>query len=268
MEKIRINEIPMQEKIYSKKYSELYLYVEQEKIKVFKKFKKDYIIGTLDDGFDIEETILKGTEIVTNKNIIKPEKIVYDNCEFIGYTMPCIIGKDIYNIDRTELIDYLIKLEEIIKESKNIVFPDLLSEGNILINEGNISLLDFDGLQIENYCSPCISSTLGNQNIYMNDKYMNKDLFTKELDKKSLINLYIYLCYGYELEQIDSIERYDKKQKELEKAFRQCRIPEELFEKVMLLYDNNKENEYIGDIIKRTSIQYKITSPFERLVRK
>lgn len=134
--------------------------------------------------------------------------------EVEGYTMDKIDGvglmKYIISIaksgvrDLNEITILYKKIEEAVKASSNIVFPDLCTISNILItNNGDVKLIDYDGLQINNHKAVSVSSNLTGDNPIGIDKlttreskYFKNGLFTKELDKKSLMYLYLYLVFG------------------------------------------------------------------------
>lgn len=165
----------------------------------------------------LERKIIESKPIINVPEIIVPEEAVYENQEFLGYTSKKAEGID-YNTyddfltlkDRCNLKQYAdeyAKLESIVKRGnkENIVFPDLCSCDNIFIDDkGNMSLIDYDGLQIDNFITPIISSSLGDQDQYFCSKYCNDKIFTSELDKKSLIVLYFLNTFNVDITKVGS----------------------------------------------------------------
>ena len=246
---------------------------------VFKKFSLKYLISLLDDEYDIEEKVLNASGLVNTPEVLIPSSAVYDNGNFIGYTMPFFDGTSIYDIDFYDgniIFDcFYLKLENIIKNSENIVFPDLISCGNILVNDDSICLIDFDGLQISDYASSVMCSSLGDCRLYNNTKYFNHGLFTKELDIKSLIYLYFDLKFDCGLWNLNLIKSYDDCFNKLEEMFNYHNIyNNDLFEKVLRLYDDSKPNVYLNDTIDSIFNNYDIDydlysySGVKKLVRK
>lgn len=239
---------------------------------LFKMFDLRYLINLLDNEYDVEDKVLNAGKFVNNSSIIVPNCAVYDDGFFIGYTMPMVFGKSIYDIDYTDI--FYNNLEDIIKCSYNVVFPDLLTNGNILVDDSDIHLIDFDGLQISDFTSPVICSSLGNKRYYKNTKYMNGNLFTKELDIKSLYYLFFDFRFDIGLWNLDNGLSYGECYSKLEDIFSSHNIySNELFEKVLRLY-SDEANVYLGDTINSINSDYEIDyeiyhySGVKKLVRK
>jgi len=246
--------------------------------KVFKFFDMDYLISMLDNGYDIEKKVLYGGELINVPEIVVPDSAVYDGNNFVGYTMPFFDGISIYdfveynrhNFSLDFLTNFFLKLEDVVKKSENVVFPDLLSNGNILVNRTDMRLIDFDGLQIGEFKSPAISSSLGNMDIYDSDKYKKDGLYTKNIDIKSLIYLYFDLVFDCELRELDNIGlNYGScmKNERLKFLFNYYNINDsELFDKVWRLYIDNESNIYLGDTINYIASNYKLDSKLYDLI--
>lgn len=242
--------------------------------RVLKLFDSDFLIALRGRGYNLEEKILNASNLVDIPEVIVPDSVVYDDEDFFGYTMPYFEGISIYefveyNKNRLSLEGlnpFFTRLENIIKKSDNIVFPDLLSDGNILLNRTDIGLIDFDGLQIGEYSSPTLSSSLGERFYYNNTKYRNNGLYTKELDIKSLIYLYFDLVFNCPLWNVDSfLSKNDKERlnEKLEFLFRYHRIDSsELFDKVVRLYDDDLSNIYLGETIYDIASNYELDSEY------
>lgn len=255
--------------------------------RVFKLFDSDFLNVMYDRGYDFEKKILGASDLVSVPEIVVPDSAVYDGDVFQGYTMPFFDGISIYelvdynknNLSLDGMTNFFVKLESIIRRADNIVFPDLLSDGNILVSRSDIRLIDFDGLQVNEYMSPTLSSSLGNHKMYINNKYRGENgLYTKELDIKSLIYLYFDLIFDCRLWELDNVllnSDEDEINIKLEKIFDYHNIDSSiLFDKVSRLYDNSVSNIYLGDTIDFIASNYELDSDYykskgvRRLVKK
>lgn len=278
MEKVRYSDIlPFQRVICSKDSCTIYMI---DGNSVLKKFDTRYLVSMSDSDYDIEDKILNTSDFVFDSNIVVPDSCVYSNCNFIGYTMPFIEGLPILDyvnddMSLSDLTNLYFKVEEVVKRNSDIVFPDLLSYGNIMIDSNNdVRFIDFDGLQVMNYDTPVLSSGLGNRDIYDHTKYKNGSFYTKQLDIKSLLYLYFSIVFAYPMEDFDCYMSVSSRKEYLCKLFEYLGIDDcELFDKVCKLYSCD-DNEYLGDTALRISELYDLdvvndgNSYIKRLVRK
>lgn len=232
-----------------------YLSVDDEKNTVCKVFEPYYINDLLDDEYDLEDMVLNGSELVESDSIIVPDAIVYSNCKFAGYLMPYFEGKCVREYSKRnflkldEIVDIYKKVEKIVKESDNIVFPDLLTDGNILINNNHdIKFIDFDGFQIDYFTTPVFTIYLGKMEKYDGTKYKDGDYFTKQLDIKSLVYLYIWMLFGIDMDYIDRYDGLNQK-KVINMFIKDFDIQiDDLVHCITSLYDDKKENIYLGKV--------------------
>lgn len=238
---------------------------------IAKIFDTDYLNRLLDIGYNLEEKILNSKTIEEVPEIIVPSAPIYmSNGNFVGYTMPEAegISYDEYNNGKLKY-DYksscdlyryaseFSKLENIIKKSNDIVYPDILSRNNTFFDGDNFQFIDYDGIQVNGYLSQTSSSSLGRKSDYQNTKYMNGNLFNKNLDIKSLIYLYFYTVFGVDLGKIDNEYSFDKEYA-IESIFNDlCIDDEELKEKVFRLY-SDEPNIYLGDTVNKIADNYKM----------
>ena len=233
-----------------------YLSIDDEKSTVCKIFEPDFIEAMLDEEYDLEDMVLNGSGLVDSDSIIVPNSIVYGNKKFVGYLMPYFDGvclrrySDEHFIHPIKLAEIYKKIEKTVKESSNIVFPDLLTDGNILINGNHdIKLIDFDGLQIDYFRTPVFTRYMGDKNKYNNTKYKDGDYFTKELDVKSLVYLYIKMLLDVELEIIDMYDGIAQKRM-IDKFIKDFDIQvDDLVHCITALYDDKKDNIYLGNVV-------------------
>lgn len=241
-----------------------YLSVDKDKKRVCKVFEPEFLECMLDAGYDLEDLVLNGTELVESSDIVVPESIVYSYGSFSGYLMPYFDGvclRSYFNknhLSFSEIADIYKKLEKIIKDSDNIVFPDLLTSGNILINKNrDIKLIDFDGLQVDYFATPVFNRYMGDKLIYNDTKYKDGDYFTKQLDIKSLIYLYIEMLLDIKLDFIDFYSDSSIQKKILDKFIRSYVMEcNDLVHCITALYDNDEENVYLGDVVDVISNNY------------
>ena len=257
-----------------------YLSIDDEKKTVCKIFDPDFVVAVLDADYDLENLVLEGSKLVKSDSIILPSSIVYSNKYFAGYLMPYFDGIAIYDCHKCYVSPYRLmetyhKLENIIKSCRNIVFPDLLTEGNILISdELEIKLIDFDGLQIYNYSTPFFSRNIGDESIYNGTKYRSNDLYTKQLDIKSLIYLYMKFLLGVDMDILDKFQGVEQKRK-LNSFINDLGIDNDnLVHKIYDLYSDSEENIYLGDTVDEIYENYRTDMVLEngryvkKLVRK
>lgn len=230
---------------------------------VIKLFKPEMLAALKDEGYDLEGKILNSENTTHSKEIVAPtSSVYYPNGSFAGYTMPYIRGIS-YNerdekLTRKEHENLKMfaqnhsKLEKVLKDNPNIVFPDFCTCDNIIIEKsGNIRLIDYDGLQVDHFQSPSFSTTLGSIQEHTIDKYMNDDtLFTKELDKKSSIYLYFLSTFNVNLDKVGTINPISGKIITLQDIFMGINLDNpDLCHKVWKLFQDNKENEYLDDTV-------------------
>lgn len=233
-----------------------FLYVDGDKTTVCKIFDPDHIESRLDEDCDLEDLILNGSGLVKSKDIIIPNSIVYNNCKFAGYLMPYFEGKCLREYSKRNFLslddigDIYKKVEGIVKESDNLVFPDLLTGGNILINDNHdIKFIDFDGFQVDYFPSLFFSIYIGKREFYDGTKYKDGEYFTKQLDIKSLVYLYIWMLYGVDMDYIDRYTGSDQK-KVVNMFIKDFDIQiDDLVHCITTLYDDNLENFYLGNFV-------------------
>ena len=106
-----------------------------------------------------------------------------------------------------------------------------------------------------------MSTSLGNQEKHYIKKYLKgENLFNKNLDNKSLIILYFLDVFNINLNNIGLINPFTKKPITLENVFDELNLQDyRLYEKVSKIYNDNENNEYLGEDIERIAKDYKMT---------
>lgn len=229
---------------------------------ILKCFNRMFLQIFSEIGMNVEQKILDAKIIEEVPEIIVPDAAVYDNrTGFIGYKMRPAEGINLNDYDETltlqgraDLYKYALmhnKLEDIIKRgNKNsIIFPDLCTCDNIYISErGNISFIDYDGLQIEKHIAVAMSTSLGNDQQYFKDKYIKGKLFTPELDKKSLVILYFLDTFNADLNKVGVINPSTGKRITLDEIFDMLNITDlDFMHKVANTLNPKTPGDYIGE---------------------
>lgn len=218
---------------------------------------------------NLESKIMSAKTLLTVPEIILPKQGVYANEEFIGYTMPMVPGVDLNTYDvkltlrqRADLKMYAAifnQLESILKRAhkEKIIFPDFCTCDNIFINNGRLSFIDYDGLQVGNHKVIARSTSLGTD-IEFEDipKYCKNGLYTEELDKRSLVILYFLEAFNVNLNMIgaktpqgDTIT--------FEDIFEAINLKDyDFMHKVWKCLHDKEKGEYIGEDVLRLSYDY------------
>lgn len=192
--------------------------------RVFKRFCFKEIERYEKYNISLEEKILVGEKLKTSKEFYEPLSAVYRKNRLIGYTMKFNNGKrfdkyiDLLSYRRKLnnlhfILIFFTELEYIVKKGYELglVFPDLCTPSNIFISKmGYISLTDYDGFQIDDYFSFSVSSAINNKNKIFKPKFYSNDLFTKELDKYSLMVLFLEFITSLDISLIDTEFENDK----------------------------------------------------------
>lgn len=138
---------------------------------------------------------------------------------------------------------------------QGVVLPDLCNYSNILCNPitGDFTLIDYDGFQVGDYASFTISDALHNDvlNVEEYDKFYNKKtyLYSPEIDKLSLILLFLDLITGY------SIRNFGDKIPQLRKDGKSLTIDNiHAYAKRIGIADTMLENELFNILFSTSSV--------------
>lgn len=239
---------------------------------ILKVFSPTYLDILSSIHIDMEKKILDADKGSTVSEIIQPSAAFYssDNKRFIGYSLPPAKGVDfnqytgsLSHQDQTDLYRYALihsKIEDPVKKSSNIVFPDLCTCDNIFVDDNqNIQFIDYDGLQVDEHKTIAVSTSLGDPRQYLGSKYVKDFAFTKELDKKSLTILYFLDTFHADLNKVGCVEPTTGKRVTLDDFFQCIQLDDwDVMEKVWKLFQNNKENEYLGEDVFRIADNYQL----------
>ena len=222
-------------------------------------------------GIDIEKKILVSDKEKVPNEILKPEVAIYSGNVFCGFISSAAkgISHNVWEAKLTEeqrmdlslYADVSSKLEKIVRYTPHIVYPDICTCDNIFIdeNDGNkIQLIDYDGLQIRGNKAVAISTSLGEPMQYiMSKKYYRNGLFTKELDKKSLLILYFLVTFNVDLNKVGTLNPYTGLFVTLDDIFESINLTDvDVMHKVWKTFNNQVQNEWLGNDVFRLAEDY------------
>ena len=216
------------------------------------------------------ERKIQASSTIKLKELVLPKKIVLINGNFAGYTMEYIKGESYLDIAiapyrNLDLInkEYL-EIEKIIKKfhKEGIIVPDLLNLTNIIVTEEGLRFIDYDGMQIRDNKASSVSKILKKDIRHSSTiKYCNHlGLYTEELDKKSLLILYILITFN---NLINDINMDNNRFEKIDKLLEELNISQEdkLKEIINKAYNprNDIKNEYLEEAVKEIGKKYVLT---------
>lgn len=201
------------------------------------------ISGYITDGFDVRTT-----------NFLS----------FIAKT----IGKR--NASFSKIASVYKKLEDVIKENPNVVFPCLCDLTDVYINsDKTFTFTGYDKMQIDGDETLFLSSSvLYSENIF---KYTKDGRYTKNLDKKSLFHIFMLFAFGVDLTKL-------RRNISINEILTNVGIEDKaLVDKINSMFYSMDDNEYLADDILRISESHKLkqidinhdySSPSKKLILK
>lgn len=241
---------------------------------VLKSFHPTYIEMMSSVGVNLENKILNATNVSFAPEILIPTSASYLNGRFFGYTLPSAKGvpysfydSSLSYLEYTDLYQYAkvyAAIEKPVRNTSNIVFPDLCTCDNIFISKDKddfqVQFIDYDGLQVDQYRSIMISSSLGDQS-FLTDKYYKNDFFTKDLDIKSLTHLYFLAAFNINLSRIGMLNPVTGSNVSLEDMFEFIRLDDwDVMDKVYKIFHEKSVNEYLGDDVFNLAEEYRLVA--------
>jgi len=271
----------------SNEFSQIFITKEGEIVKLFTPFYLNIYYNVV--NVNLEAKLLNKDKNYISEEINKPNTIFYSRKGMaVGFKMKPAQGIN-YNyfikklspqeeIDLPRLNNIHKNLEHIIKKNEDIVFPDICTLDNIFIDsKDQIELIDYDGMQIGKYKAIEISTTLDERkNNYYIPKYWQKELFTKNLDIKSLIVTYFLTVFHIDLNQVGVISPFTHNPITLDETFYIVGLDDyEIMDKVSKIFNGNVDNVYLEDSYDKLSKDYNLeihpisqNAYIKRLVRK
>lgn len=267
MERVELTNINFKKiKILKKSpISKVFLLDEKEVVKVY---NSSYLKG-INRRRALERKI-QASSTIKLKELVLPKKIILINGNFAGYTMEYIKGESYLDIAiapyrNLDLInkEYL-EIEKIIKKfhKEGIIVPDLLNLTNIIVTEEGLRFIDYDGMQIRDNKASSVSKILKKDIRHSSTiKYCNHlGLYTEELDKKSLLILYILITFN---NLINDINMDNNRFEKIDKLLEELNISQEdkLKEIINKAYNprNDIKNEYLEEAVKEIGKKYVLT---------
>ena len=224
----------------------------------------------LNQNYSLERKIMSARPISDVPEIIVPTAGVFNmQNKFVGYITPPAEGVDFNTYDQDYTLEQRSNLNAygelfynmssaVERANKHqIVFPDLCTCDNIFVSGGKVSFIDYDGLQVRKHKVCAISSTLGDEFQYRVPKYMKGDLFTPELDKKSLVLLYFLTAFNIDLGRVGKVNPATGRVITLYEVFDLLGLQDyDFMQKVYNTLSPDKQGEYIGDDVLRIADEY------------
>ena len=218
------------------------------------------------DGNLLEDKILDSEYEELTPEIIKPSYACFENGEFNSYvTLPsggidfvqAMYSTDMRNQFSLKYFNaFYRKLESAVDRANKagVVFPDLCTEGNIhFTQDGQIKFIDYDGLQIgDREDKLFLSTALGEESQYNITKYRKNNLYTSELDKKSIIIHYFAYVFGIDLTDVGQINSVTNKVITVEEKLRAAMIfDDDIIEAVSTAFKSTGQNSFITPLMQR-----------------
>ncbi len=232
------------------------------------KILDEYLLKIIaDTGYNLDVRLDEADKFASFKNFSIPTRKLTQKGKAISYVMPYFPGVDFtdYYVDIFNLLSYAklhSQIEGNIKEGNELglVFPDLCTTENILVSkDGKVFFIDYDGIQIGNMPAVGYSDFLGTPEQVLTPKYYDDktDLFTKELDIKSAIFLYFLDTFGVNLSTVGTLNPENGKIVTLDFVFQTINLEDpDIQQKVWLLFQEDKQNEFLGDSIYNLAEKY------------
>lgn len=214
-------------------------------------------------GKEIVEKLANPQDI---EGVVKPKQIVVIHDKPIGYTTEPVNGqydedyenglsKDLRN-NFLRISQKFSKLETIVKGAgKSVIFPQLLDEKTIIIDKnGNPIVTNYDNLQIGNQETTRRSKENPYYGSNIAEKYYYGKYYSKEWDKKLLIEYFLLRTFGYQLPS----KLEDEELKLLIRALGGDNMDEVLYNKIKTIYAKKVEVPYIGSDLTRISKDFSL----------
>ena len=237
-------------------------------------------------GSSLQNKLEASSVLSDVKEIVLPTSLIETDDGIVGYTMPFIEGKtfnektDSLTLEeKKDLPRYLTihrKLNELVKKcnERGVVLPDLLTCDNIMFKEnGDITLIDVDGLQIGTNSAPALSTSLGDPRYYQNNKKYCKDprtlLWTEELDKKSLMYLFFLDILNCDLSKVGAYNPKTRQKITLDSFFNQYGMDSVKMQRIVkTIIDDQQKGEYLDRFYDLAEKRYNLDAiPADMLFR-
>ncbi len=237
---------------------------------ILKIFNPNFILQMRGTIYDVEKKILDAKPILNSPEILVPTSAAYRlDGSFMGYTMKMARGTNCIQHDsrltvsqREDLHMYAkdhARIEAILQRNPNIVFPDVCTLSNLFFDDtGNISLIDYEGLQVDKHGAVSISSALGDPKQYpFNPKYCRNGYYTKELDKKSAIILYFSRTFQISLNTVGQVLPYTNRGVTLDDVFNFIQLDDpDLCPQGWKAVCSDQPKDFLGDTVYKIADKY------------
>ena len=240
------------------------------------KMMKNY---NANEACEKERKIIYADNIKGISSIVKPKCAVYldaQKSKYIGYIMDRVDGVefDHDNICKNtkysdsnlyRYADLYLKLEKIVKSANRngVIIPDLCSINNVLIDSSDkIHIIDYDDMQVGSIDADCLSSIYSLSNL--SEKYYKDGLFNDNLDKKSLLYMYLKITFNM---NPDVIQKLTYK-KDGSKLIKYLGIKDyDIKNKIGSYFNDEVDNDYLGYTTMQIADRYDLSCS-KKLVKK
>lgn len=236
---------------------------------ILKVFNKEYLTLLKKLEYNDEKKILESEGMYISSEVVRPTSMVYlEGFGYCGYTMPFIEGKTLNQVERNLTLEQIsdlqyyadmqMKLEKIVRQNPEIVFSDMATFDNIIVDKNNkFNVIDFDGLQIKKHKTAALSTTVGD--ILYSQKYCNNGIYTKTLDNRTLIMLYFLATFNIDLKKVGQYYPNSREKITLDHVFSQIGLNEpSLMHEVWKMLTPDQKEGYIGTVVQKLAEKYKL----------
>ena len=220
-------------------------------------------------------------------SLVLPKNVYYDsNDEVKAYSVPRVNDESLHShltgIKDIELFDkvFSVLCDEVRPLNREgIILPDLGNTGNVLYNpkSGKMKFIDYDGMQVQWAESFSISQLLcqDDNDMLFDDKYRKNGLFNANLDKLSLLMLYVYHTTGKNImsdinfflqmnetmnSELSPSDKISPPSRLFDDFLEQTGLTgTELAELIYRSFDPTSTNRYPKDAIKKLTLSHRLT---------
>lgn len=220
-------------------------------------------------------------------SLVLPKNVYYDsNDEVKAYSVPRVNDESLHShltgIKDIELFDkvFSVLCDEVrLLNREGIILPDLGNTGNVLYNpkSGKMKFIDYDGMQVQWAESFSISQLLcqDDNDMLFDDKYRKNGLFNANLDKLSLLMLYVYHTTGKNImsdinfflqmnetmnSELSPSDKISPPSRLFDDFLEQTGLTgTELAELIYRSFDPTSTNRYPKDAIKKLTLSHRLT---------
>ena len=252
--------------------SDGFLLYRKNRNRIIRIFPRDIIASR---GKELDKRIEEAAPI---SGVIMPEDRVFTSEGLIGYTMEKPRGLNDIQYENSlspkarhslyRIAEKYLELERIVREAgDDVVFPNLLDRSNIFVGEdGKPIIVNYDKIQVGDSKAVGTSRSLGDH-IDEIGKYHNGELFTKQLDIRSLIIYYFQMTLNINVGKI--LKDYtDNGLYVFNETLKHHGITNlDLQDKIWAIFNSRLDNEYLGKDVLWIADNYVLAEDYGRVFK-